>query len=288
MKQIKSLLAFCLFYILASTTIQAQSISFASNSSNQTVTLISGYTTKSVLLSNLLSDRVGDMSPVIGTAAWSDSGRQLQCRSLLEFNYLSLPKMILDDPSVIYSAELILFPLQVVFTKSDVDKPSKFIVSRVLETWQDSSTLWVNQPAADSSSQVVKVIKKKQKNSPVKVDVTGQVKDMILYGNKGFMISQENSPEMSMALGQLFASPKNEEENLHPLLIIKYPPAYRPVYTPMNGNQTVKSADQLIREYDRRMQNQNALNSTWGSGPVKTTGPVTTTEPVILTKPVKN
>ena len=224
------------------------------------------------------------MSPVIGTAVWLDSGRQLQCRSLLEFNYLTLPKTILDNPSTILSAELILFPLKVVFSESDVHKPSKFIVRRVLETWEDSSTLWMNQPSADPSSQVVKVIKKNQKNEPVSVDVTRLVKDMIHFGNKGFMISQENSPEKSMALGQLFASPKNYDENLHPLLIINYPPVYRP----MNEYQTVKSADQLIREYDRTMQNQNAMNSTWGSGPVKTTEPDKTTEPVILTKPVKD
>ena len=91
MKQIKSLFAFSLLYILSYTTITAQSFSSSSSYLNQSVLLKSGYTTKSVLVSNLLADRVGDMSPVIGTAAWSDSGRQLQCRSLLEFDYLSLP-----------------------------------------------------------------------------------------------------------------------------------------------------------------------------------------------------
>ena len=172
MKQIKSLFAFSLLYILSYTTITAQSFSSSSSYLNQSVLLKSGYTTKSVLVSNLLADRVGDMSPVIGTAAWSDSGRQLQCRSLLEFDYLSLPKMILNNPSIITSAELILFPLQVVFSESDVDKPSKFIVRRVLETWKDSATLWINQPAADASTEVVKVIKKKQKKNTVRVDVT--------------------------------------------------------------------------------------------------------------------
>jgi hypothetical protein len=58
----------------------------------------------------------------------------------------------------------------------------------------------------------------------------------------------------------------------------------------MPGYETGKSGDQLIREYDRKMQNQNTMNSTWGSAPVKTTEPVTTPSgvPVILTKPIKN
>ena len=283
MKQIKSLLAFCLFYILAFTTIHAQSISFASNNAYRSVTLISGYYTKSVLVSTLLADRVGDMSPVIGTAAWLDSGRQLQCRSFMEFNYLTLPKTILDNPSTIISAELILFPLQVVFSESDVDKPSKFIVRRVLETWEDSSTLWMNQPAADPASQVVKVIKKNKKNDPVSVDVTMLVKDMIRDGNKGFLISQENSSEKSMALGQLFASPKNDDENLHPLLIITYPPEYRS----MQRYETVKSASQLLWELNNRMQQDGVYQQKGGTGPVKTTEPVKITEPVMVTKPIK-
>ena len=36
------------------------------------------------------------------------------------------------------------------------------------------------------------------------------------------MICRENSPEPSIAFGELFASPKNENKNLRPILVINY------------------------------------------------------------------
>jgi hypothetical protein len=217
MKHNKSFFACCLVLILSSTTTTAQYQYI-----NESIILRSDIPSKSVLVSNLLADRVGDMSPVIGSANWVDSGRQLECRSLLKFNYIFLPVFLINDPSLIISAELILSPVNVVFTQNDIDKPGKFIVRRVLENWEDSATMWLNQPLADSIIQVKKVIKVKNKNYPVRVDVTKLFINMLRYGNNGFQICPEYSDQQSIASGQLFASPKNEDENLRPLLVIDY------------------------------------------------------------------
>jgi hypothetical protein len=220
MKQNKSLLVCCLLFILSSTAIKAQY--YFGEYIDQSVILRSDFPSKSVLVSNLLADRVGDMSPVIGAANWTDSGRQLECRSMLKFNYIFLPGIIINDPSSITSAELILSPVNVTFSQDDADKPGRLIVRRVLEDWEDSATMWINQPLTDSLVQVKKLIKVKNKNNPVNVDVTKLVIDMLRYGNNGFMICPEIADQQSISAGQLFASPKNEDENLRPILVINY------------------------------------------------------------------
>lgn len=222
----KPVLLYCLLLILTSVATRAQS-KFAGYS-NQSITLRSDFPPKSVLISNLIADRAGDMSPVIGAARWTDSGRQLECRSLLVFDYGFLPKMISDDPSQINSAELILFPLQVAFSSTDKGKQGSIMVRRVVEAWEDTTTMWIQQPGVDSIKQVSKLFK--NKNKPVSVDVTGLVRDMLRFGNNGFMISYPNEQDESIAFGQLFASPKHDDEELHPLLIINYGQRQMPVW----------------------------------------------------------
>jgi hypothetical protein len=230
----KSLFVCCLLLILSSTPGNAQY--YFGEYINQSVTLRSDFPSKSVLVSNVLSNRVGDMSQVIGAAIWADSGRQLQYRSLLEFNYNYLPQLIINDPSLISTAELILSPVHAVISQNDEDKPGKLYVRRVLQYWDDTLTRWENQPLADSSRQVMKTIKVKNKNYPVSIDVTKLVMDMLRSGNNGFMICPENSYQQSIASGQLFASPQNDDENLRPLLVINYRQLAVPSYGYNNWN----------------------------------------------------
>jgi hypothetical protein len=242
---------------------------------NRSLTLRSDFPAKSVLVSNLLSDRVGDMSPVIGAANWIDSGRQLECRSLLAFNYEFLPKLIINDPSLINSAELVLFPLQVFFSENDRDKPRRFLVRRVLENWEDSATMWQNQPPADSDRQVLKLVRKKNIDKPVSIDVTRLVRDMIRYGNHGFLICPESPQPETMAMGQLFASPKIREEDLRPLLVINYRQLADPtLYMQSWMEQGLRNWQNINRTIREDLSRNNA-----GSQPVK--------EPV-KTVPVKD
>ena len=262
MKQNKSLFVCCLLLILSSTASIAQPYAQYPNSAqlspqpywdyyNQVIVLRSDQPSQSVLVSNILADKTGDMSPVIGAALWTYSGRQLECRSLLKFNYNMLPGFIIENPSLITSAQLILFPLKVSFAQDDMNKPSSFIVRRVKEKWEDSAATWINQPSADSSATVTKVIKVKEKNDPVSVDVTKLVKKMLLSSNNGFLISPESSFQEFMASGQLFASPKYDFEEFHPLLIINYEyrllndrPKY---YQALSGQSMINEQQRLIQ-----------------------------------------
>jgi hypothetical protein len=264
MKYITSFIFCLLFLFFANSYSRAQSYpdTYASN----TITLRSDFPSKSVLMSNLQSDKAGDMSPIIGAASWDDNGKQLQCRSLLEFNYLFIPRMIMNDPSLITSAELVLYPVQVTNNPDEVNKKSRFIVRRVLSDWEDTATRWLNQPDADSAMQVKEELKKKQKSKLVSVDVTGLVMDMIRNGNNGFMICQDLHADDNIALSQWFASPKNEDENKRPLLVIRYKYYIDPSMTSL---PSLREND-IQRQLEMKMSNRPATGTAPVAEPVKT------------------
>jgi len=273
MKHNQSYLMGCLLLMFSYGVTNAQPSSTQYFNSTQSVTLRSDYPSKSVLVSNLFEDRVGDMSPIIGAVAWADSGKQLQCRSLLEFNYMFVPRKVINDPSLIVSAELILYPVQLASSNIDADKPGKIIIRRVLQTWEDTSTMWLNQPPADSTMQVTETIKKKLKMKPVSIDVTGLVMDMLRYGNQGFMICNEPSEQTS---NPWFASPKNDDESIRPLLVIHFKNNWNPL---LGSRSSSFTAEDVQREMDLRLMRQYApVNNTPNTVPIK--------EPV-ATEPVK-
>jgi hypothetical protein len=129
-----------------------------------------------VLISNLLADRVGDVSPIIGAAAWKDSGKKLQCRSLLWFDYGLLPIFI--QPEQISQAKLILRPVEMntVEQLNSAWQPHKFVVRWVLEPWEDSMTNWITQPTASPDDETIKFITENKIGKTVRVDGTEIVK----------------------------------------------------------------------------------------------------------------
>ncbi len=200
--------------------------------------------TKSVLVSSGKTDKIADSS-VIGAALLKEGDKDLEYRSLLQFNLRSLPKRILADPSLIYSAELVLYPVPEDFAETDENKPRKFIVRRVLQPWEDSTTLWNNLPEADLSFQAAKFVKAKNKDYPVTIKVTDLVMEMLKKGDNGFMIFPETSGDGSIATGQLFTSAKYENKEIRPLLIINL------LISPMNV-PTVNADEYTSRSWRSR------------------------------------
>lgn len=255
--------------IFISSAVTAQSFSSYSDFS---IILKADSNSRSVLLSNLLETQPGNQSPIIGTAAWTDLGRKLQCRSLLSFDYGVLPKVI--DAEKISKAELILVPLQINSTIDNSDKQfSKFMVQRVVEQWEDSLTTWSNQPLADIKGEVTKQINPKKKNKLVKIDVTDMVKNMFLLGNNGFLIRYEDSLSAAASFSHWFASAKNENEDLRPLLVITLE-----YHLPPNtfANETMRPLPLTASDRDKIMQNYIRPE------------PVAVTPPVPVKEPIKN
>lgn len=209
--------AFFLAVFISATTL-AQTYS---GYSDITLRLKADSNTKSVLISNLLEDRVGDVSPIIGTAAWAENNKKFQCRSLLSFNYGILPQVI--RPEQITKAELVLQPLEfnTVESLNGIGMP-RFTVRRIAEPWEDSLTNWLTQPGTTIDDETIKRVTTKKKWKPVYIDVTDMVKNMMRYGNNGFMIQYDDSLDSPSFLSQWFASAKYEDEKLRPQLWISW------------------------------------------------------------------
>jgi hypothetical protein len=178
-------------------------------------------TSKSVVVSNIRENWAGDMSPFIGAGSWFENGKQVQCRSLLAFDYENIPKEY--TPEMITKAYLILNPLKLNTPNEWEEKQfSKFSIYRVLQPWQDNLTSWENQPLAGKNEDPGIMIPLRPKDRNIKIDVTKLVKKMFLEGNNGFLISIGDSLENSNSASQWFASTRNMDENLRPFLIINY------------------------------------------------------------------
>ena len=253
--------------IFISSAVTAQSYS---QYSDYSIILKADSNSRSVLLSNLLETKPGNQSPIIGTAAWTDLGRQLQCRSLLSFDYGVLPKVI--DVEKISKAELFLVPLQINSTIDNSDKQfSKFIVQRVVEQWDDSLATWSNQPHADIKGEVIKQINPKKKDKLVKINVTDMVKNMFLLGNNGFLIKYEDSLSAAASFSHWFASAKNENEDLRPLLVITLE-----YHIPYNTFTNDKMKPLPLTARDR----QEMMDNYFRPEPVVVTPPAPVKEPI--------
>jgi hypothetical protein len=206
------LTATCLFSILCANAGLAQI---------KRLTLRSDFPAKTVIVSNM-NQELGKKSPVLVAAAVEENGSQRVYRSLLQFNYEYLPSLVMTDPHMILTAELVLYPTNADFLANKYDEAGKLVVKRIIENWYDSITAWDNQPMVDSVGVSKLKVKIHRKEPEIRIDVTNMVKDMIVYGNKGFMICQNNKEVTNMLTGLSFASSLNSDTLRRPLLVITY------------------------------------------------------------------
>ena len=188
----------------------------------RTISLRSDFPPEMALVTNVPEYTAGDSSPLIIAGSWKNNGQQRECQSLLKFDYNKLPLSLTNDPHIISLAELVLYPVDSVIEQADINKQGRFMIRRIVEDWIDSATMWDNMPAVDSSYEVRKQIKIKRRNGEMRVDVTQLVKEMLLYGNKGFLIAPDTLYEKALASASIFASPLNPDKNIRPLLRITY------------------------------------------------------------------
>lgn len=236
--------------VLVSLSVSAQTYT---GFSDRSIVLKSDTTTKSVLISNLLEDRVGDISPIIGAAAWAENNKKLQCRSLLYFDYGILPMLI--TPEQITQAKLILRPVEMnTVEQPDLLQSKEFVVRRVLEPWEDSMTSWITQPPSNPDDEAIKNIPVEKRGKTVRIDVTEIVQNMFRFGNNGFLISYKDSLVSESFLSHWFASAHYENKKMRPELLISYSaPTF--VYTPFDnwpiyrGFTPTRSVLELMQQY---------------------------------------
>lgn len=212
-----AVMAFLLF--LDPGSIKAQALNTSSNTfyyKDNSLLIISDSTTRSVLLCNILADRSGSESPIIGTGIWKDKGKDVQVSSLLYFDLSSINNIQAED---IDKAWLLMVPIH---SSLEVFNPAftKIRIRRVSENWKDSTATWSNQPAVTSQYSYSYSLKKPDTGNYYQFNVTRLVRQMKKSGNFGFEISSDPG-DNNEEFGRLYYSPQFEDPELRPLLIIK-------------------------------------------------------------------
>ena len=193
-------------------TVSYHTISYQKNS----LLILSDSTTRSALLCNMLADRPGSLSPLIGTGSWEDKGKDVQVSSLLYFDLGSINNI---PPNDIIKAWLLMAPIH---SSLEVFNPefTKIRIRRVSEQWEDSTATWSNQPAITSQYSYSYSLKKPDTSHFYRFNVTRLIRQMKKSGNFGFEISF-NETDNKNEFGRLYYSPKVEDPDLRPMLIIE-------------------------------------------------------------------
>jgi hypothetical protein len=231
----------CLWSIVFPVCAGAQMVPAAQKSiyfyNENSIVISSDSTTRSALLCNLLADKSGAYSPLIGTGNWDDNGKNVQISSLLYFDLSPIATISQND---IIKAWLLMVPVS---AGVDLFDPStaRIRIRRVAEPWDDSTTNWSNQPAISNENGYKYLLGRPDTNNYYKFNVTRLVREMKRSGNFGFEINY-NGKENSQAFGRLYYSPRVTESDLRPMLIIQI-------------------ADQVVNEYyfsrDKNIQPDN-------------------------------
>lgn len=185
-----------------------------------TITITSDTTSKTVILSNLFENEPGGNPDFIGAARWTDANRNLDCRSLLSFELGPVFKII--KPEQVVSAQLVLTPVRLTAQAENPESfERKLEVLRITEQWDDDNVIWNRQPLTDNEHIASKKLSQEKKDKAVKINVTQQVRDILRYGNNGFMLRYEEDSLSAATAGRWFASCTNEDAAKRPVLVLE-------------------------------------------------------------------
>jgi hypothetical protein len=210
----------------------------------QSFIIPSDSTSQSVLISDLMADQSGYQSPIIGTGAWSDVGKDIQAKSLLFFNVKQYAADL--KAADIVRVDLILLPVNIEKNDEVIHFP-RIAVRRVIQPWEDSATTWKNQPDVSLSDEVSYTLSSLKKTNYYKINITRLFRNMLRFGNYGFQISYPENKETVEPFSRWFASPKSEEPNLRPFLLITIYAQTQNYYTLPPGQQSIMTFNDAIR-----------------------------------------
>lgn len=160
----------------------------------------------------------GDVA-VFASYVWTN-GTVFREKALLQFDLSSIPA-----DATITSASLDLYADNP--TTTFVGSPSTPMngsnnasyIRRITASWDEHTVTWNNQPSVTSTNQVTLPNSTSTTQDYIGTDVTQLVKDLITYGNNGWMIEQvTTSPSNSM----IFRSSDYSDSTYRPRLTITY------------------------------------------------------------------
>ena len=190
-------------------------------------------TGKDAFLNSIDSDINRGTHPDFAAIAWTNAGRPVIVRSLIDFDFSQLPMH-----ARIISASLNLYgydsPSNIGHSKRSGSNSA--ILKRVISEWEEHSVTWNSAPSTTDTNQVI-IPESGGSNQNYSIDVTALVLDILEdpNGSYGFMLQLEVE-EFYRSL--LFASSDNPDINLHPQLEIIYEP-----FGPKDGDVYIECID---------------------------------------------
>ncbi|MFT6745970.1 MAG: hypothetical protein ACJAZ2_000308 [Glaciecola sp.] len=193
---------------------------------------------KDAVLGSLASSTNYSAHPEFLAMAGTSGGTLMYARSLIEFDFTSLPK-----GAVINSAKLSLYSYDSSTNgKHRMDGgANEATLSRVTTAWSEDSVTWNNQPGVSTVNQVTLAGSDSTIQHYLDIDVTSLVTDMTTdsTGNNGFLFQLVTEQKYRT---MLFASSDYADSTLHPKLEINYTKAAEPCVALRPGASAGKDA----------------------------------------------
>jgi hypothetical protein len=152
--------------------------------------------------------------------AWTSSGNAYNFRSLLKFDFSSIP-----TGATIKSAHVFLYSHPTPtpggnFVDANSGPTNAFLVQQITTPWTTSTATWANQPSVSTSNQIV-VPHTSQTSLDVDIDVTAMVASMVNNNtNYGFFFRLQN--EVIYNIRSFVSSRNTTYPNKRPKIVITY------------------------------------------------------------------
>lgn len=152
--------------------------------------------------------------------AWTSSGNPYNFRSLLKFDFSSIPAS-----ATIQSAHVFLYSHPTPtpggnFVDANSGSTNAFLVQQITTPWTTSTATWANQPSVSTSNQIV-VPHTNQTSLDVDIDVTAMVASMVNNNtNYGFFFRLQN--EVIYNIRSFVSSRNTTYPGKRPKIVITY------------------------------------------------------------------
>jgi hypothetical protein len=170
------------------------------------------------LTSNFPNSAGGAGGSQFTMAAWTSGGEPLNIRSIIKFDYVSIPAGAIID-----SAKLYIYGVSNPAGGNGVDahygSSNSCYVRRITSSWTAPNPFTWNNPPSFSTQNESAIPQSVGSFDDNVINVTGMVKDMIQNGNYGFYFGLNT--EVTYNVRQ-YASSFNSDASKHPKLVISY------------------------------------------------------------------
>ena len=173
---------------------------------------------KDAILYDLQPDNNYGAHPQINAHAWTNGGTPQTMRGLLQFDFSDIP-----ESAIIEQVNLSLYHFVAAKNSghSQLSGSNESVLQKVIESWNEETITWNNQPAITSIDEVTLSASVSEDQNYTEINVTNLVIDsnQQLLDNFGFMLSLKTE---SYYRSLVFASSDAEAEELHPKLVVQY------------------------------------------------------------------